>query len=258
MVSVSESEWQREDCCFDRVQGELITRHLIENNIEGDVLDIACGDGLLTKVISKNQYIASIYGIDSSEKAIMAAKRRKYSCPVTFCSSLFEKFSFENKFDSILAINILEHVDNQINFLKKIKSFLKKDSKVFIYVPNADSFHSLLAVEMGVIPEKYHLNQWQKDFVGHTIHYDMNLLSSHIKTSGLTIVDIGSIIFKPFSNPQMDFLLSSENWGKKNKENQAIRGWALSKEKFFSGLYNLGKMPEIKKYGSTLYAFCTL
>jgi SAM-dependent methyltransferase len=258
MVTAKKSEWKREDCYFDRVQGELVTRHLIENNIRGDVLDIACGDGLLTEVISKNQYVTSIYGVDNSKEVIMTAKKRQYGCPATFYSSLFEKFSLKRKFDSVLAINILEHVNDQIYFLKKIKSFLKKDSKVYIYVPNADSFHVLLAVEMGVIPDKYHLNQWQKDFVGHNIHYDIHLLSSHIKASGLTIVDIGSIIFKPFSNPQMDFLLSSKNWGKTCKENHEIRGWALSREKFFNGLYNLSKMTDIKKYGSTLYAFCTL
>jgi len=258
MVTIKNSEWKREDCYFDRVQGELVIRHLMENNIRGDVLDIACGDGLLTKALSESQYVTSIYGVDNSKDAIITAKKRKYSCPVTFYSSSFEKFSLKRKFDSVLAINILEHVNDHIYFLKKLKSFLKKDSKAYIYVPNADSLHVLLAVEMGVIPNKYHLNQWQKDFVGHTIHYDIHLFSSHIKASGLVIVDIGSIIFKPFSNPQMDFLLSSGNWGERCKGNREIRGWALSRENFYNGLYSLGKKNDIKKYGSTLYAICAL
>ncbi|MFC1568340.1 class I SAM-dependent methyltransferase [Candidatus Margulisiibacteriota bacterium] len=257
MAKELESGWKREDCYFDKVQGEFVVRHLIESKIRGKVLDIACGDGLLTTKISEIPTVKSICGLDAFEEAVAIAKQRQYKCPVSFTRSFFEDFPLNEKYDSITAINILEHVNDHVSFLKQVKAMLSENGRAFIYVPNADSLHVLLAVKMGVIPDKYYLNRWQKEFVGHTIHYDMDLMMSHATKAGLKIVDSGSIIFKPFSNSQLDYLLSAKDWDERTDNNAEVRGWAVSRQKLFDGLYDLCKMPELNKYGSTLYMHCT-
>ena len=199
------SEWQRELSGFDKVQGEMVVSHLSELGVHGKVLDIACGDGWLTQLITQLPGVAHLNAIDESVEVVKYAEKRQYTCPVKFDVSRFEDYSPDSRFDSITALNILEHVKDQILFLKKIKTLLKADGRAFLYVPNANSFHVLLAVEMGVIPDKYFLNEWQQNFVGHTTHYDMDMLRAHVAKAGLIIEDIGSIIFKPFSNAQMDY-----------------------------------------------------
>ncbi len=256
--NIEKSEWRREDCYFDRIQGELVVRHILEHGVSGDLLDVACGDGLLTQKIAQHAGVGSITGLDGSKEAVDAARTRAYGCPTTFTPGFFEDFKTEKTFDAILAINVLEHVKDHVLFLQKMKPLLRKNGEIFIYVPNAESLHVLLAVEMGVIPDKYFLNQWQRDFVGHTIHYDMDILSDHIGKAGFKVKDIGSLIFKPFSNGQLDYLLNAPNWDVREGENKEVRGWAVSREKLFDGVYQLGKMPQLKRFGSTLYAHCTL
>lgn len=258
MTKCEKEGWKREDCYFDKIQGELVVRHLIENNIKGNVLDVACGDGLLTKKISEIPGVTSICGVDAFEEAVAIAKQRQYDCPTSFISSFFEDIALADQYDSIAAVNILEHVNDQVVFLKQVKALLKQNGKAFIYVPNADSLHVLLAVKMGIIPDKRYLNRWQREFVGHTVHYDMDLLKEHVASAGLKIVDSGSIIFKPFSNSQLDYLLNSKFWDERSGDNSEIRGWAFSRQELFNGLYDLCKMPELNKFGSTLYMHCTL
>lgn len=257
MTKDGESGWKREDCYFDKVQGELVVRHLIENNVKGHVLDVACGDGLLTKKISEISGVASIRGLDAYEEAVVIARQRQYNCPTSFMCSLFEDVSLDDRYDSITAINILEHVNDQVAFLKQIKALLKPGGKAFIYIPNADSLHVLLAVKMGVIPDKYYLNRWQKEFVGHSIHYDKDLFMSHVSKAGLKVADSGSIIFKPFSNSQLDYLLKAKHWDERADNDSEVRGWAVSRQELFNGLYELCKLPEFNKYGSTLYMHLT-
>jgi 2-polyprenyl-3-methyl-5-hydroxy-6-metoxy-1,4-benzoquinol methylase len=258
MTEVKKSEWRREDCYFDRIQGELVLRHILEHGIKGDILDVACGDGLLTQKFSQCKGVSSITGLDGSADAVIAAKARQYECPVDLSSGFFEDFKTDKVFDSIVAINVLEHVKDHILFLKKMKPLLKKDGKVFIYVPNAESLHVLLAVEMGVISDKYYLNQWQRDFCGHTIHYDMDILAGHLQQAGLNIKDLGSIIFKPLSNGQMDYLLNAPHWDERENGGKEVRGWGVSRERLFDGVYTVGNLPQFKRFGSTLSAHCTL
>ena len=252
------SEWQRELSGFDKIQGEMVVGHLRELGVHGKVLDIACGDGWLTQLITQLPEVAHLNAIDESTEVVKYAEKRQYTCPVKFDVSRFEDYSPDSRFDSITALNILEHVEDQVLFLKRIKSLLKTDGKAFLYVPNANSFHVLLAVEMGVIPDKYFLNEWQQNFVGHTTHYDMDMLRAQVENAGLDIEDIGSIIFKPFSNSQMDYLVNSEQWGIQTENDKEIRGWASSKNSFYEGLYRLGKKPEFQGFGSTLYVCCKI
>jgi len=258
MPNNQQTEWKREECYFDCIQGELVIKHMLEHNIEGEILDIACGDGMLTQVLSNQPRVQSICGVDLSADVVKVAEARKYNCSVEFQASAFEEYQTERKFDAIIAVNVLEHVDDHILFLRKAKERLKPDGRLFIYVPNADSLHVLLAVEMGVIPDKHFLNKWQKEFVHHTIHYDLGLLEDHIRKAGLNIKDSGSIIFKPFSNPQLDYLLEAQQWDQRDEDGEPLRGWGTSREILYEGMYKLNQLPELKRFGSTLFAHCTL
>ena len=63
------------------------------------------------------------------------------------------------KFNTILALHILEHLEDPINFLKTMKSLLADKGKIIIVVPNAESLHRHLGVKMGIIETIYDLGE---------------------------------------------------------------------------------------------------
>ena len=82
------------------------------------ILDIGCGGGLLSEPMCRLG--ATVLGIDASEKnievAIFHAKKSKLKIDYKVASP--EKLKTKEKFDVILNMEIVEHVDD-INFLLK-------------------------------------------------------------------------------------------------------------------------------------------
>jgi 2-polyprenyl-3-methyl-5-hydroxy-6-metoxy-1,4-benzoquinol methylase len=106
-------------------------RFFIENIKEGDgVLDIGCGNGALAFDIAKKA--KKVIGVDFDGKNIKIAKE-KYSAPnIEYIVGDATKYDFDQKFHVIILSNILEHIENRIGFLKKIR---KLAPKILIRVP---------------------------------------------------------------------------------------------------------------------------
>ena len=77
---------------------------------------------------------------------------------------------------------------------------------VHINVPNARSFHRLLAVEMGLISDVFALSDTQRT-MQQSRTYDLDSLKSYLEGFGLKIVDAGSYFVKPFTHAQMHCIL---------------------------------------------------
>ena len=100
------------------------------------ILDIGCGGGLLSEPMSRLG--ADVVGIDASQKNINIAKlhAKKSNLDINnFCISP-EKFPIDQKFDVILNMEIIEHVDNADFFLKSCSRLLKKDGIMFVATLN--------------------------------------------------------------------------------------------------------------------------
>ena len=117
-------------------------------------------------------------------------------------TKIFEKFQSKDKYDIILANHVIEHVDDPVNVLMRIKPFIKNDGKIFITVPNANSIHRLIGVEMNLLENKFQLNT--SDIrAGHQRVYDYKSLIDDIKRAGLTIEESGGYNLKMVSLAQM-------------------------------------------------------
>ena len=100
------------------------------------ILDIGCGGGLLSEPMSRLG--AEVYGIDASKKNIEVAKIHAKKCGLNikyFCSSP-EKFKKDLKFDVILNMEIIEHVEDAVLFLEACSKLLKKDGIMFVATLN--------------------------------------------------------------------------------------------------------------------------
>jgi len=94
------------------------------------ILDVGCGTGLLLKELEK---VGKVYGIDSSLIAVNFCKTREVSnvkqgdvtnIPFNDCT-----------FDIVLALDILEHVEDDYLALQEIKRVVKKQGVIIIFVP---------------------------------------------------------------------------------------------------------------------------
>ena len=101
-----------------------------------DILDIGCGGGLLSEPMSRLG--ANVIGIDASEKNINVAKfhAKKNKIKINYICASPENLKIKKKFDVILNMEIVEHVEDINFFIKKSSEFLKKDGLMFIATLN--------------------------------------------------------------------------------------------------------------------------
>ena len=110
------------------------------------LLDIGCGGGLLSEPMCRLG--ADVTGIDASEKNIQVAKlhAKKNSLDIKYLSTSPENFKTETKFDVILNMEIIEHVEDVNFFLKSCSSLLKKEGIMFVATINKTLKSYLFAI----------------------------------------------------------------------------------------------------------------
>ena len=100
------------------------------------ILDIGCGGGLLSEPMSRMG--ANVTGIDASDKNIKIAKlhSKKNKLKINYLCSSPEKLKITKKFDVILNMEIVEHVEDIDFFLKSCSNLLKKNGLMFVATIN--------------------------------------------------------------------------------------------------------------------------
>ena len=147
------------------------------------ILDIGCGGGLLSEPMSRLG--AEVFGMDASEKNIEIAKihAKKSGLNIQYFCSSPERFKTNLKFDVILNMEIIEHVENVDFFLKSCSKLLKDNGIMFVATLNK----TLKSYLFAIIGAEYILkwlpigtHEWEKfvkpeDLINITKKYDLNL-----------------------------------------------------------------------------------
>tara|TARA_Y100000389_G_scaffold130282_1_gene127679 strand:- start:1482 stop:2204 length:723 start_codon:yes stop_codon:yes gene_type:complete len=100
------------------------------------ILDIGCGGGLLSEPMCRLG--AEVTAIDASKKNIDVAKlhSKKNKLKIQYICTSPEKLKIKKKFDVILNMEIVEHVEDVNFFLKSCSSLLKKNGIMFVATLN--------------------------------------------------------------------------------------------------------------------------
>ena len=95
------------------------------------ILDIGCGGGLISEPMARLG--AEVTGIDASEKNINIAKlhSKKSGLKINYFNSSPEKINEVEKYDIILNLEIVEHVDNVNLYIQSCYNLLKKNGLMF-------------------------------------------------------------------------------------------------------------------------------
>ena len=101
-----------------------------------NILDIGCGGGLLSEPICRLG--AKVTAIDASLKNIEVAKyhAKKNKLNIKYMCSSPDELKIKKKFDIVLNMEIVEHVEDVNLFLKKSSQLLKKNGLMFVATLN--------------------------------------------------------------------------------------------------------------------------
>jgi 2-polyprenyl-3-methyl-5-hydroxy-6-metoxy-1,4-benzoquinol methylase len=194
----------------DPMDEKLIDRevHLLERFADrsGKAIEIGVGNGYLTERLVKIYNNLSI--LEPAQKNIDLMKKRVELSDEKIFKGLLEDFERTEKYDEVLFLNILEHVEDPIESLKKVEGILSDEGTVYISVPNCMSLNRRAGYKMGLLPTYSQLAP--KDIeVGHRRLYTVQMLTDHIEKAGMRLEAMKGIYLKPLSEKQM-FSLGEE------------------------------------------------
>ena len=102
--------------------------------VSGRVLDLCCGDGIWSKGMQNVNPNLELYGIDISQRAISEAK--KIYANISFFNHDLQKEPFKQKFQTVFAFDVIEHVFDTNSFIENIYLTLNKGGYLLLTVPN--------------------------------------------------------------------------------------------------------------------------
>ena len=167
------------------------------NYLKGlNILDIGCGGGLISEPMTRLG--GRVTGIDASEKNIKVAKihAKKNELKINYLNKSPEELENKDKFDIILNLEIVEHVDNVGLYIESCYNLLKKDGLMFTATLNR-SFMSYLKAIIGAeyimrwLPIGTH--DWNK-------FLKPEELEKQLQDKKFSMVEIKGLEFNPFLN----------------------------------------------------------
>lgn len=137
--------------------------------LQGRVLDYGCGIGALAEHISPDHYMGFDTDAESTEEAIRAHPTHAFVTTVP-----------PARFDTIVALALIEHLDDQQSFLQRTASLLAEHGRIVLTTPHpgAEIIHALGA-RMGLFS--------RSAAAEHTVLLDRDTLRTLAESSGLRI-----------------------------------------------------------------------
>lgn len=200
----------------------------------GRALEMGCFEGEFTRRLAA--LFDDLTTVEGSSDLIAVA-RKAAPDRVTFVLSRFEDFAPEAPFDAVFLTHTLEHLDEPVELLRRIGTWLTPAGRLFLVVPNANAASRQIAVQMGLITHPTAVTPGEFEH-GHRRTYDIDALLAHVAEAGLVAVESGGVFFKPFANFQFDKLIASGAIG----------------EDYLEGCFKLGRLyPDLC---ASIYAIC--
>ncbi len=219
---------------FDSIVRKYMMQSLSPFFTAGKALEIGCFQGDSTTLFS--ECFEDLTVIEPAESLIAIAKERVPS-RVQFVQGTIQSVDFSGEFESIFLVHTLEHLDDPIADLERIKTWLAPSGKLFVVVPNAYAASRQIAVHMSLINTCTSVTEGEREH-GHRCTYSLDTLEHDVRSAGLSVVSRGGIVFKPFANFQFDLMIQHK----------------IIDQAYLDGCYALGmKYPDLS---ASIYLVC--
>ncbi len=140
-MDLSEITYNKNRHPWELARAHCILKVLNEYSIIGDILDVGCGDGFFDLYLSRtNQNIKTICGVDTGLS-------NDYRIDNVYFVDSIENAP-DQLFDAILLMDVLEHIEHDVEFLSSIKNRLKPKGKLLITVPALQKLFSVHDIKL--------------------------------------------------------------------------------------------------------------
>ncbi|MDR3557133.1 MAG: class I SAM-dependent methyltransferase [Syntrophobacteraceae bacterium] len=183
---------------------------LIKNTMPELVLEIGCGYDQLFEKVSDIPSIRKWTIIEPSDIFFAAGREKMAGDPrVEILQGYAEEIigrTFPDKVELCICSSLLHEVEQPERILHAARQCLCEGGALHVNVPNAKSFHRLLACEMRLISSPYQLSARNQDLMQRRV-FDIETLRSLVENNGFVVVNSGGYFLKPFTHGQMEKLV---------------------------------------------------
>ena len=126
---------------------QIKNKHKILNDL--DILDLGCGGGIASEPLCRLG--GNVTGIDESENLINIAKlhSKRMGLKINYkCMDIENLIKLKKKYDVIVALELLEHVNNVERFCELIIKLLKNDGIIILSTINRTILSKFFVIEM--------------------------------------------------------------------------------------------------------------
>jgi len=113
---------------------EQVARH-----VSGKVVDVGCGTGFGTHILTRNAQ--EVHGIELDKNALKFAQRVFSNGNLVFhendITQMFVPYIESGRYDFVVMIDVIEHIENDLRAVKNCKKLLKPDGTFICSTPNA-------------------------------------------------------------------------------------------------------------------------
>lgn len=158
-----------------------------------NVLDIGCGGGILSEELCKQG--AKVTGIDSSSKSISIAKQHaeQNNYDIKYINKSIFEITDLGIYDFIICFEMIEHINEPNDLIKKIKELSSKKSGLFLSTINRNLKSFMLAKIMA----EYVLNYVPKGTHQYAKFITPYELTKMLENNNYKLNDISGLNFNP-------------------------------------------------------------
>ncbi len=143
---------------FERIKNFLVQNRRTHENI----LEIGSGFGTFGEIVISNKLFKKYVGIEPSPELFEVC----LSKGLEVYKERLEKFTYKKKFDVAVSFEVIEHIFNPKDFLKKINRLLKRKGLIFLSCPNGQGFDIKVLKEKSQAVDSEHVNLFNTNSIG--------------------------------------------------------------------------------------------
>lgn len=174
------------------------------------ILEIGCGMEPLFKYLNNDflQYTLVEPSKVFYENAVKLSNgNSKIICYNNFFGN--SDLILDEDYDLVVCSGLLHEISEQVEFINSLYKVCSDNTVLHVNVPNANSFHRLLAKKMGLINDEHDMSERNILYQQYNV-FDICSLKNIFKENGFEIIDSGSYFIKPFTHSQMYEMMNSK------------------------------------------------
>ena len=161
-----------------------------------EILDLGCGGGLICEPLARLG--AKVTGVDFVKKNIIIAKKHAKisNLKINYINQNLSSIKINKKFDVVLMLEVIEHMNNWKSVIKKIIPLLKPKGKIILSTINK----TLIAKFFAIFLAEEILKWVPKNTHDYNKLISLKELKLFLEKNKLKVTDTTGLIFNPILN----------------------------------------------------------